>query len=128
LRNTKTQFPPFQHELPVTSQRKDLYAGLGVVVFDGPQGHGFYKGGHNGTTANTMVCVEAHRRGNCYDNAALESFCSALKLDLVYRRSFETRAQAQIEIFDYIERFYNRQRSHSTLDYRSPVDFELQNN
>jgi len=59
---TKTQFPPFQLELPASQQRKDLYAGLGVVVFKGPQGPGFYKGGHNGTTANTMVCIEANRR------------------------------------------------------------------
>ncbi|MGH7967161.1 MAG: serine hydrolase, partial [Limisphaerales bacterium] len=59
---TKTQFPPFQPELPTKLQRKDLYAGLGVVVFNGPQGRGFYKGGHNGTTANTMVCLEAGRR------------------------------------------------------------------
>ena len=40
-------------DLPLSEQRKDLYAGLGVVVFDGPQGHGFYKGGHDGQTANT---------------------------------------------------------------------------
>lgn len=43
-------------------QRKDLFAGLGVVVFDGPQGHGFFKGGHDGQTANTLVCVEADQR------------------------------------------------------------------
>jgi CubicO group peptidase (beta-lactamase class C family) len=59
---TKGQFPPFQQDLPVDKQRKDLAAGLGVVVFDGPQGHGFYKGGHNGSTANTMVCIEAGKR------------------------------------------------------------------
>jgi putative transposase len=68
------------------------------------------------------------RKGNCYDNASIESFWSTLKLELVYRRSFNTRAQAQSEIFDYIEAFYNRQRSHSALNYHSPVDFELQNN
>jgi transposase InsO family protein len=68
------------------------------------------------------------RRGNCYDNAAMESFWSTLKLELVYRRTFKTRAQAQSAIFDYIEAFYNRQRSHSALNYNSPVDFELQNN
>jgi transposase InsO family protein len=68
------------------------------------------------------------RKGNCYDNASIESFWSTLKLELVYRRSFDSRAQAQNEIFDYIETFYNRQRSHSALEYRSPVDFELQNN
>jgi len=48
--------------------------------------------------------------------------------ELVYRRAFQTRAHAQTEIFDYIEDFYNRQRSHSALNYLSPVDFELQNN
>ena len=59
---TLHQFPLFQPDLPVTQQRKDLYAGLGVIVFDGPQGHGFYKGGHDGQTANTMVCIEARQR------------------------------------------------------------------
>jgi len=56
------QFPPFLPDLPVSQQRRDLAAGLGVVVFDGPQGHGFYKGGHDGQTANTVVCIEASRR------------------------------------------------------------------
>jgi CubicO group peptidase (beta-lactamase class C family) len=56
------QFPLFQPDLPLTEQRKDLSAGLGVIVFDGPQGHGFYKGGHDGQTANTMVCVKASQR------------------------------------------------------------------
>lgn len=59
---TAHQFPNFGPELPVAQQRKDLAAGLGVVVFDGPQGHGFFKGGHDGQTANTMVCVETHKR------------------------------------------------------------------
>ena len=68
------------------------------------------------------------RRGNCYDNATMESFWSSLKLDLVYRRTFATRTQARRELFDYIECFYNRQRSHTALGFRSPVDFELQNN
>jgi CubicO group peptidase (beta-lactamase class C family) len=59
---TRHQFPMFQPDLPVNEQRNDLYAGLGVVVFDGPQGHGFYKGGHDGQTANTMVCLEKSQR------------------------------------------------------------------
>jgi CubicO group peptidase (beta-lactamase class C family) len=59
---TKTQFPPFADELPADQQRKDLYAGLGVVVFDGPQEHGFFKGGHDGQTANTLVCLETSKR------------------------------------------------------------------
>jgi CubicO group peptidase (beta-lactamase class C family) len=59
---TPHQFPPFLPDLPVNEQRKDLYAGLGVIGFDGPQGHGFYKGGHDGQTANTMVCLETAQR------------------------------------------------------------------
>ncbi|MBN9661212.1 MAG: beta-lactamase family protein [Acidobacteria bacterium] len=59
---TAHQFPASQPDLPVEKQRQDLYAGLGVVVFDGPQGHGFFKGGHNGSTANTMVCLESRQR------------------------------------------------------------------
>jgi CubicO group peptidase (beta-lactamase class C family) len=59
---TAHQFPPFLPDLPASQQRKDLHAGLGLIVFDGPQGHGFYKGGHDGQTANTMVCIEASQR------------------------------------------------------------------
>jgi CubicO group peptidase (beta-lactamase class C family) len=56
------QFPFLAPDLPVSEQRKDLYAGLGVVVFEGPQGHGFYKGGHDEQTANSVVCLEASQR------------------------------------------------------------------
>jgi CubicO group peptidase (beta-lactamase class C family) len=59
---TANLFPLFLPDLPVNEQRKDLYAGLGVVIFDGPQGHGFYKGGHDGQTANTVVCIESGQR------------------------------------------------------------------
>ncbi|MGD0616676.1 MAG: serine hydrolase domain-containing protein [Bryobacteraceae bacterium] len=59
---TAGQFPLFLPDLPQAEQRKDLYSGLGVTLFDGPQGHGFYKGGHDGQTANTMVCIEASQR------------------------------------------------------------------
>jgi CubicO group peptidase (beta-lactamase class C family) len=56
---TASLFPLFLPDLPRSQQRKDLYSGLGVILFDGPEGHGFYKGGHDGQTANTMVCVES---------------------------------------------------------------------
>jgi len=68
------------------------------------------------------------RKANCYDNATMESFWSTLKLELVYRRRFASRREARTQIFDYIETFYNRQRSHTALGCLSPVDFELQNN
>jgi len=78
--------------------------------------------------SRARLIASMSRKANCYDNAAMESFWSTLKLELVYRRRFDTRAQATTEIFDYIETFYNRQRSHSALGYHSPVDFELQLN
>ncbi|MGV8932494.1 MAG: serine hydrolase domain-containing protein [Luteimonas sp.] len=57
-----SQFPPLQPDLPPERQRKDLAAGLGVVVFDGPQGAGFMKGGHNDSTGNTWVCMQHGKR------------------------------------------------------------------
>ena len=59
---TATQFPNFAPDLPAERQRKDLFAGLGLIVFDGPQGRGFFKGGHDEQTANTMVCIKKGRR------------------------------------------------------------------
>jgi transposase InsO family protein len=68
------------------------------------------------------------RRGNCYDNASMESFWSTLKLELVYRARFTSRAHAKSEIFDFIEIFYNRQRRHTSLGGLSPSQFELKYN
>ena len=68
------------------------------------------------------------RKGNCYDNAAMESFWSSLKRELVHRVRFTTRAQARAAVFEWIELFYNRERLHSALGYKSPVDFETQLN
>lgn len=59
---TASQFPTLQPELPAAHRHKSLAAGLGVIVFDGPQGRGFMKGGHNDSTGNTLVCIERNRR------------------------------------------------------------------
>lgn len=59
---TASQFPTLQAELPPDKRRADLAAGLGVIVFDGPQGPGFFKGGHDDSTGNTWVCVKAGKR------------------------------------------------------------------
>lgn len=67
------------------------------------------------------------RTGNCYDNAAKESFFHTLKTELVHHEHYRTRPEARASVFDYIEAFYNRQRLHSTLDYCSPVEFETKN-
>ena len=65
-------------------------------------------------------------RGSCYDNAVVESFFSLLKRERVRRQTYNTREEAKADIFDYIERFYNRKRSHTYLGYLSPVQYENQ--
>jgi len=64
------------------------------------------------------------RKGNCWDNAPMESFFSTLKMELVHQRRYATREQARAEIFEFIEVWYNRERLHSSLGYLSPVAFE----
>jgi transposase InsO family protein len=63
-------------------------------------------------------------RGDCWDNAVMESFFKTLKTELVYHRKFATRAEAMGAIFEYIEVFYNRKRRHSSLGYVSPEEYE----
>ena len=74
-------------------------------------------------TDNGVSCSMS-RSGNCWDNAAMESFFSSLKTERVARKTYRTRDQARADVFDYIERFYNPTRRHSTLGYLSPMDFE----
>ena len=64
------------------------------------------------------------RRGNCWDNACVESFFGTLKRELIYPRQYRTRDEATRDIFEYIEVFYNRRRRHSTLGYHSPAEYE----
>jgi transposase InsO family protein len=64
------------------------------------------------------------RPGKCGDNAVAESFFRTIKTESLYHMDFESREEARLEIFDYIEGFYNRTRMHSTLDYRSPEEYE----
>ena len=64
------------------------------------------------------------RSGNVWDNAAMESFFSSLKTERTARKTYRTRVQAKADVFDYIERFYNPKRRHSTLGYLSPIEFE----
>jgi len=98
------------------------------LLFHTDRGVQYASGDYRQALGNAGLIASMSRRGNCYDNATMESFWSTLKLELVYRRPFDTRTQARMQIFDYIETFYNRQRSHSALNYLSPVDFELLNN
>jgi transposase InsO family protein len=73
-----------------------------------------------------LICSMS-AKGNCYDNAAMESWNHSLKVEAVHGERFVTRAIARSQVFDYIEVYYNRQRLHSKLGYKSPTEFELSN-
>jgi transposase InsO family protein len=98
------------------------------LVFHSDRGCQYASADFRQALAKTQTLASMSRKACCYDNAAMESFWSTLKQELVYRGSFKTRAQARQAIFDFIEAFYNRRRLHSSLNYLCPVDFENQNN
>ncbi len=73
--------------------------------------------------AHGILC-RMSRKGNCYDDAVVENFFSTLKNERTHDQDYKAREEAKAAIFDYIEKFYNRQRSHQTLDYRGPIRYE----
>jgi transposase InsO family protein len=70
------------------------------------------------------ITCSMSRRANCWDNAPMESFFASLKKELVHHEDYRTREEAKASIFEYIEVFYNRQRRHSTLGFKSPTEYE----
>jgi putative transposase len=76
--------------------------------------------------ADHGVVCSMSRSGNVWDNAAMESFFSSLKTERIRRKTYRTRDEARADVFDYIERFYNPKRRHSTIGYLSPMEFESQ--
>jgi len=70
------------------------------------------------------MCVSMSRRANAWDNAPMESFFKTLKVERIYQTRYDTRAQARLDIVDWIEGFYNRQRLHSSIGFLAPVDYE----
>jgi putative transposase len=94
------------------------------LILHSDRGSQFASAAYRQLLAEHGLVASMSRPGNCYDNAFIESFWSSLKYELVYHRRFATRAEARTAIFDYIETFYNRSRLHSSLAYRSPLQFE----
>lgn len=70
------------------------------------------------------ITCSMSRRGNCWDNAPMESFFASLKKELIHDEDYQTRREARASVFEYIEAFYNRVRRHSALGYQSPVEYE----
>lgn len=98
------------------------------VLVHSDRGVQYASGDYRALLARFGLVASMSRKANCYDNAAMESFWSSLKLELVYRSHFTSRVAAKSAIFDYIESFYNRQRSHSSLGFISPALFEATHN
>jgi putative transposase len=101
--------------------------GPGLIVHS-DRGAQFASAAYRQVLAEHGLLASMSRKGNCYDNAFIESFWSSLKYETVYHRKFATRAEARTALFDYIESFYNRTRLHSSLGYVSPITFESQLN
>jgi len=91
------------------------------------QGAQYTSGAYQQVLAQQGLEASMSRKGNCYDNAVVESFFSTLKNELVHDRDYHSRDEARAEVFEFIEVFYNRQRLHQTLGYVSPVQFETHN-
>lgn len=98
------------------------------LVFHSDRGVQYASLAYRRALALAEMIASMSRKANCYDNATMESFWSTLKLELLYRAEFENEAQVRQAVFEYVEVFYNRQRLHSSLGYRSPVEFECARN
>lgn len=102
-------------------QRREVSAGL---MHHSDQDVLYSSGPYQRLLADNGIECSMSRKGNCYDNACVESFFGSLKNEFVSFEKFQSRDQAAVELFAWIEVFYNRLRRHSTLNYLSPVDYE----
>lgn len=96
---------------------------VGVIVHS-DRGSQYASGAFRGLLDENGLIQSMSRRGNCYDNAPMESFFKSYKTEEVQDQIYETHEQATRAVSDYIEGFYNPNRLHSSLDYQSPIDFE----
>lgn len=94
------------------------------LIHHSDQGATYTSGAYQRRVSQAGLVASMSRKGNCYDNAVVESFFSTLKNELVHDQDFRTREEAQAAVFEFIEVFYNRQRLHQTLGYVSPVQYE----
>jgi putative transposase len=94
------------------------------LIHHSDQGIQYAGGDYRALLRTHRLRISMSRKGNCYDNAPVESFFSTLKNEWTWHHTFQDREQARAALFDYIELFYNRQRRHAALDYLSPVQFE----
>ncbi len=94
------------------------------LIHHSDQGALYASGAYRELLTRHGIAASMSRKGNCYDNAVVESFFSTLKNELVHHCDFHTREEARAAIFEFIELFYNRQRLHQSLDYQPPMRYE----
>lgn len=141
----KKKFKPMtttsNHELPVAERifkteiaeqqvtRPNQYWGVDITYISTEEGWLYLATDHDYIEKLEAYAItpSMSRKGNCYDNAFIESFFRTLKVELINRRKFQTRQEAKTAIFEFIEVWYNRQRLHSSLDYMTPEEYELKN-
>lgn len=95
-----------------------------AVLHHSDQGSQYTSEAFQRLVADNGINCSMSRSGNVWDNAAMESFFFSLKTERVGNKVYRTRDQARLDLFDYIERFYNPKRRHSTLGYLSPIKYE----
>jgi putative transposase len=96
----------------------------GELLLHSDRGSQYASGSYQELLGSQGITCSMSRRGNCWDNAPMESFFATLKKELVHQERYATRAEARASIFEYIEVFYNTERRHSSLGYVSPQAFE----
>ena len=102
----------------------DLRQPKNKVIVHSDRGKEYYAGDYQMLLKTNDLICSMSRKGNCYDNATMESFFHSLKVEQVHHDDYHTRDEARSVVFDYIEVFYNRQRRHSSLGYKSPINYE----
>jgi putative transposase len=111
-----------ENALKMALSRRKISAGL---LLHSDRGSQYASHKYQALLKQHGIICSMSRKGNCWDNAPMESFFRSLKVECVYQQSFKQREEAKTEVFSYIEGFYNRQRKHSALNYLSPRDYEL---
>jgi transposase InsO family protein len=107
--------------LIMAMQRRQPSSGL---IFHSDRGSQYASKEFQSLLARHGIRCSMSRKGDCWDNAPIESFFGSLKQELVFHQRYQSRFHARQSLFAYIERFYNRRRLHSTLGYKSPAEYE----
>jgi putative transposase len=122
--------PSLASELPLAAlamarrTRRPASGTLQGCVHHSDQGRQYSSAGYRAALAAAGLTASMSRRGDCWDNAVVESFFATLKTELIHRRAWATRAEVQGAVFRYIEAWYNPHRLHSALGYQSPAQYE----